>query len=240
MRNLRDPKVMAKTLRAVLAQRNIVTSHSECLEIVAQQFGLPDWNTLSAKSVEDGIAPLPNLVLPNGWHVSGTQLQDYHIGINPDVLGSPATIRTTKPRKSKDAFATLMQSIKADRYRDERVQLTAELRCVDTDGYVTIWMRIDDAHRKVLRFDNLERRKDTRPLTGFTDWSKRSIVLDVPDDAESIHYGFFLKGNGQVSARSFDLKRVGEDMDITSDCGAWLKEPTNLNFAEDSIREIAD
>jgi hypothetical protein len=50
-----DAKAMARTLRGALADRNVSLSHSECLEIVARQFGFADWNTLSAKlPVEEG------------------------------------------------------------------------------------------------------------------------------------------------------------------------------------------
>jgi hypothetical protein len=49
MRNCKDAKLMAKSLRDSLAARSIVLSHSECIEIVAKQFGFADWNTLSAK-----------------------------------------------------------------------------------------------------------------------------------------------------------------------------------------------
>jgi catechol 2,3-dioxygenase-like lactoylglutathione lyase family enzyme len=49
MRTFRDAKVMAKSLRAALGERQVALSHSECLEIVARQFALDDWNTLSAK-----------------------------------------------------------------------------------------------------------------------------------------------------------------------------------------------
>src|SRR5687768_13529873 len=49
MRNYKDAKTMAKSLRASLAARTVLLSHGECLEIVAKQFGFADWNTLSAK-----------------------------------------------------------------------------------------------------------------------------------------------------------------------------------------------
>jgi hypothetical protein len=49
MRTLKDAKAMAKQLRHSLAARKVSLSHSECLEIVAKQFGFDDWNTLSAK-----------------------------------------------------------------------------------------------------------------------------------------------------------------------------------------------
>lgn len=49
MRTYKDAKAMAKSLRDSLAARSVLLSHSECLEIVAKQFGSVDWNTLSAK-----------------------------------------------------------------------------------------------------------------------------------------------------------------------------------------------
>lgn len=48
MHSVLDSKAMAKVLRQSLAMRGLNLSHSECLEIVAHQFGLADWNTLSA------------------------------------------------------------------------------------------------------------------------------------------------------------------------------------------------
>ncbi|MGE3066047.1 MAG: glyoxalase superfamily protein [Hyphomicrobiaceae bacterium] len=49
MRDYRDAKIMAKALREGLAGRNVSLTHSEALEIVAQQFGLKSWNVLAAK-----------------------------------------------------------------------------------------------------------------------------------------------------------------------------------------------
>jgi Glyoxalase superfamily protein len=45
----KDAKMMARSLRDALGNRNVLLSHSDCLEIVARQFGLADWNTLAAK-----------------------------------------------------------------------------------------------------------------------------------------------------------------------------------------------
>ncbi len=49
MRDFRDAKTMAKTLREALAARTIEITHSEALEIVARQFGVETWNILSAR-----------------------------------------------------------------------------------------------------------------------------------------------------------------------------------------------
>lgn len=45
----KEAKTMARLLRNALGNRNVQLSHSDCLEIVAKQFGLADWNTLAAK-----------------------------------------------------------------------------------------------------------------------------------------------------------------------------------------------
>jgi uncharacterized glyoxalase superfamily protein PhnB len=49
MRTFLDAKAMAKSLRASLSRKQITLSHSECLEVVATQFGVKSWNILSTK-----------------------------------------------------------------------------------------------------------------------------------------------------------------------------------------------
>lgn len=50
---LSDAKAAAEALRRSLATTEITISHSRALEIVAQQLGLPDWNTASAVLTAD-------------------------------------------------------------------------------------------------------------------------------------------------------------------------------------------
>jgi hypothetical protein len=49
MRDFRDAKVMAQTLRDELKTKGISLTHSDSLELVAKTLGLHDWNTLAAK-----------------------------------------------------------------------------------------------------------------------------------------------------------------------------------------------
>ena len=53
MRDFRDAKAMAQTLRTSLAARAVKLTHSESLELVSKMFGVADWNTLSAQ-IEGG------------------------------------------------------------------------------------------------------------------------------------------------------------------------------------------
>jgi hypothetical protein len=48
MRDFRDAKVMARTLREALAARGSKMAVGESLELIARLFGVADWNTLSA------------------------------------------------------------------------------------------------------------------------------------------------------------------------------------------------
>ncbi|MBR0851416.1 LON peptidase substrate-binding domain-containing protein [Bradyrhizobium diazoefficiens] len=48
MRDFRDAKSMAQTLRESLTTKAVTISHSESLELVSRMLGVADWNTLSA------------------------------------------------------------------------------------------------------------------------------------------------------------------------------------------------
>jgi small subunit ribosomal protein S1 len=52
MRDFRDAKAMARSLREALAAKDVKISNSEALEMVARTLGERDWNTLAA-AIED-------------------------------------------------------------------------------------------------------------------------------------------------------------------------------------------
>ncbi|MEH2541632.1 hypothetical protein V1278_005346 [Bradyrhizobium sp. AZCC 1577] len=49
MRDFRDAKAMARSLRDALSAKSVQTTHSESLELIAKAFGYDNWNILSAK-----------------------------------------------------------------------------------------------------------------------------------------------------------------------------------------------
>jgi len=49
MRDFRDAKAMARSLRDALSAKAVQTTHSESLELIAKAFGYDNWNILSAK-----------------------------------------------------------------------------------------------------------------------------------------------------------------------------------------------
>ena len=103
MRTYKDAKTMAKSLRDVLAARNVPLSHSECLEMVAQQFGFADWNTLSSKLDVDQRRPAsPKESLPHGppWAIECKQFPDDRmlaIAISGDLKVMPVYVVDWRP-----------------------------------------------------------------------------------------------------------------------------------------------
>ena len=57
MRDFRDAKAMAHSLREALKTKSVSLTHSESLELVARTLGLPDWNHLAAR-IESSLPPL--------------------------------------------------------------------------------------------------------------------------------------------------------------------------------------
>ena len=57
MRDFRDAKAMAHTLRAALATKGLNVTVSQSLELIAQAFGVADWNTLAAAIRQEAPAP---------------------------------------------------------------------------------------------------------------------------------------------------------------------------------------
>jgi Glyoxalase superfamily protein/Clp amino terminal domain, pathogenicity island component len=64
MRDFRDAKAMAHTLRAALATKGHKVTNSESLELIAQAFGVADWNTLSAAIRDEAAGPHNNAPAP--------------------------------------------------------------------------------------------------------------------------------------------------------------------------------
>lgn len=233
MRDYREAKPMAKALQKALTARNFEFSHSDCLELVARQYGLDSWNVLAArlKSSEE----TPSLLnIPKGWIISGVHAELFEAGTEILDGGKVASIRSRRNADlpDKSDFLTLMQSIDAGVFRGKRLHLQAELKTEAVTGIGTLWMRVDGQPKSTLKFDNLEQRSKNGPLSGSMDWTQRHVVLDVPEEAQSIHYGFFLQRSGQVWCRKVALDVVGSEVAETMPNKYPLDRPSNLDFLD--------
>lgn len=238
MRDYRDAKAMASTLRQTLRSRQIDLSHGECLEIVARQFGLKNWNVLADRLGQARPSMPSGLSRPAGWWPSGARPDLYEMGIDPDVRRSgcvAAIIRAAHSNQplayAAGVFATLMQSCDARSHHGRRVALDVELRCEDVAGAASVWLRVDKAPGQLIAFDNMETRGADGPLKGSHDWTTRRIVLDVASEAATLNYGFMLRGIGSVWAANIRLSEVGPAVAQTGTGPRRLDAPDNLDFS---------
>ncbi len=231
MHSFMDAKLMAKLLRQGLAERDIDLGHSECLELVARQFGVANWNILSARIDAVGLATAP-LPMPEGW-VDGSVQRDgfFRMGQDPEQAGCAIIASTPMADHAPQGqFGTMSQSISAEPYRGGGIRLACDLSCEHIDGAGTIWLRVDGQRGTGLRFNNLLDIKDV-PLSGTRDWTGFAITLDVPEEAASIHFGFLLQGRGLLRARNFSVERV-ETLDAPPARRTYRHDaPVNLGFS---------
>jgi hypothetical protein len=156
----------------------------------------------------------------------------YRIGLDPDQPGVAMIAALANADIPAGQTGVLMQSIEAAPYRGRKLRFSAELRSQDI-GSGSIWMRIDPASGKYLRFDNMLQRGDAA-LRGTRDWRAVEIVLDVPQDAASIHYGLLQVGEGRLFARNLRIEPVEGDSPVTA-ARPYAPGPTNLGFAARSL-----
>jgi hypothetical protein len=136
-----------------------------------------------------------------------------------------------------DGFGTLTQWYRADSYRGKRLRMSAYVKTDGVEGQAGLWMRIDGKEKTGLAFDNMM----GRPVKGTTDWTKYEVVLDVPEEAEEIFFGFLVAGKGRAWVDDIAFEVVGKDVATTGlevqptdrqgePIKDAPKEPRNLDF----------
>lgn len=222
-----DPKTAAKRLRTALKEKKVDISHGECLDLVARQLGVRDWNVLSARLDHD-LASAPAIEVPPGWLLDGTNTDSFVGGLDRQQRYRGHPVFWLRNANGETGHVTLMQSVEGQQYAGKRVRFSGHLRAAHVEGSATIWMRADDERGRILNFNNLEKVQPGGVLKGTADWASRAIVLDIPADTRTLNFGFYLYGTGEAWFCGFDLQIVGLDVPLTRPDGA--AGPANLDF----------
>jgi len=166
--------------------------------------------------------------LPKGWFRAGSTPAAYDMGVQAGDRHPGDRNAYIRSLPKDGGFGTLMQTIDASAYRGKRMRLSGYLRARDATS-AAMWMRLDGSGQRVVGFDNM----GDRSLHGSTDWKRCEIVLDVPDSARTIAFGFLLEGKGEVLADDFRLEEVGKDVPVTGKGEPALPvAPVNLDFVQ--------
>jgi hypothetical protein len=150
MRDYRDAKAMAQTVRAFLADHSVKITNSQSLELMAKAFGVADWNTLAAAIRGEVTAPRTGVVTPSAAIDAG--------------------IRPRAPRCSSELELTLQRALG---YADARKHQYATLEHL-------LLALIDDASAsKVMRSCGVDLAALQKSLTDYIDNGLRSIVAET-------------------------------------------------------------
>lgn len=171
---------------------------------------------------------------PIGWIMTGETPFDYETGLdNRNVHnGINSAYLKSKDEKAR-GFATLMQQIKSDQYRGERVRFSAFVKSKDVKEAAGLWMRVDHSSGEVLSFDNMM----NRPIEGTNEWNHYSVVLDIPAKSEAIAFGVMLNGSGQIWLDKLGFEIVDVSIPVTEQSSTedLSYEPVNLNFEDNDL-----
>jgi ATP-dependent Lon protease len=122
MRDVRDAKAMARTLREALRSKAVSVTHSQSLELIAKILGFHDWNVLSGKAQ----SPKPKADL-----VMAAQLSNARLPVVPlrDVVLFPETVTPLLLLRdtSRRAVAHALES------GDKRILAVSQKQAVDCE-----------------------------------------------------------------------------------------------------------
>ena len=137
-------------------------------------------------------AQIPDTV-PVAWAKVGSTPADYIVTIDRATYrsgGASAQLRSRVPTAT--GFGTLTQRVRADSLKNVRIRVSAWLRTREAQGAL-LFVRVDGA---VAGLDFANTADD--PVSGTSEWTRRELVVDVPDDALGVTFGLMLGGTGTV------------------------------------------
>ena len=191
---------------AVIAQEYLMSANPSRAKFSLQKLGRPAAVILASVLAASAVEPMH-------WRLTGSNAADYVSSLDLEVTlgGKPAVYLKSKVHEIK-GFGALAAHIDAAQYRGKRLKFRAALRTKSASRWAGLWMRVDRvAGQAPLGFDNMS----DRPVFGTSDWQFYDVVLDVPEDANSIVFGTLLAGTGEPWISDVKLGTVGRDVPVT-------------------------
>jgi hypothetical protein len=150
MRDFRDAKAMAHTVRASLADHGLKVTNSQSLELIAKAFGAADWNTLAAA-------------------IRGASSSSRREVAEPSVT-IDAGIRPRAPRFATELERTLQRALG---YSDVRRQQYSTLE------HLLLALADDASASKMMLACGVDLPTLRQSLTDYIDNELRSIVVEI-------------------------------------------------------------
>jgi RNA polymerase sigma factor (sigma-70 family) len=160
---------------------------------------------------------------PNALFFNTTAGDHYLVGIDQNTRrterSDPAGyIKSIAPKASlnqggggNDAQRTFAAAM--DPIRGKRIRLTAWIKTRNVDNWCGLEMWAYGWFQRVQVHSDMAE----HPISGTTDWKQYSLVVDVPDDAQSLMFQATMLGTGEMWSDDFQIQIVGNDVPTTDD-----------------------
>lgn len=172
------------------------------------------------------LAANPNQ-LPPGWFRAG-DAADCRSSTEASPGAPTAKVFLLDCPGNSRGFVTAMQSIQARDYAGQRLRLSAQVQGEGLTQWGGIWLRGDVGQDMGRVFDNMA----LRPLQGSFAWREASVVVQIPKEVDSLHFGALLNGGGVLRVTQFKLERVPDSVPETQgpqDAPLLPRQPQHLS-----------
>jgi hypothetical protein len=128
----------------------------------------------------------------SAWQLNAQRTDHYEVSRDQKITfeGKP-TARLQTNVETAD-LGSLYQSIDAQPYRGKRIRYATSAKVQGVEEWTGLWLRIEGAFIPFLAY------ADTHDvnLRDNREWTRLTIVIDVPEAAETIHLGLAQEGPG--------------------------------------------
>jgi hypothetical protein len=150
------------------------------------------------------------------WIAAGTATEAY------DYVSFGSELHIDSKQSTKpDDFVTLLHKTSVKAYRGKRVRVQAFMMPRNVRDGAGMWCRIDDANGNAIVFDDMH----AHPILGSRNWTRYEIVVDVPQNAYLMAYGFLLMGQGQLMISRLRVSIVPQTVPLTSSLAGPITQP---------------
>jgi len=177
MRDFRDAKVMAQTIRATLAEIGHKITVSQSLELIAEAFGVANWNTLSAAISTDLEPPRQNPSVAPPQTADSPSTPE-HVGFSPEL---EATIHraVASAKHWSHEYATLEHLLLA---LVDDAEASAAIKACNVDLGV---LRRDLSHH-LDTVPSTSPSDDAKPTAGFQRVIQRAVIHLTAGGGQSV------------------------------------------------------
>jgi hypothetical protein len=184
--------------------------------------------------------------VPADWLLRGSAPRNYDLKADRVMAfsGRASAVLVSHDKDiSPGLYGSLMQTIQAAPYAGQRVEFSAWLKARGTrPNSVALWIRVANAESILLDLQNTL----ARAPKIAADWTRYSIVIDVPWAAGEMGYGVFLSGKGSVWMDDAKIEAVDKAIALTAEPSTLLRgvavqvatqngplaNPTNMGFED--------